>query len=71
MWPRTSTKSAEETDQNWLDAHPDDPWLYCLLIPVPEYREGLFVKMKLLWEDGDQLDDAFAELVSVHRGLQG
>jgi len=52
-----------------LEKYPDDPWLYTVLIAVPEVPEGIFVKMKLIWCDGDPEDDAGACLVSVHRGL--
>jgi len=59
-----------ETDPDWLQECPDDPWWYCVLIPVPEFEEGLYVKMRLLWDDGDPEDDAFVQLVSVHQGLR-
>lgn len=59
----------KETDKDWLEKHPTDPWLYTVLAEVPEFVEGLYVKMKLLWEDGDSEQDAYVQLVSVHRGL--
>jgi len=58
-----------ETDPDWLAEHPDNPWWYCILVPVPEFQQGLFIKMKLLWEEGDPEDDAFAQLISIHKGL--
>jgi hypothetical protein len=66
---RAEIKTHEEKDPHWLDAHPTDPWLYSLVIPISEVQEGIYVKMKLLWEDGDDPDDAFVELISVHKGL--
>jgi len=56
----------EEYSELWLERHPSDPWWYFAVIPLPEFKFGLFVKMKLLWDDGDQPDDAFVEIVSVH-----
>ena len=58
----------KETDPHWLQEHPDDPWWYCVLVSVPELSDGIYAKMKLLWEDGEPEDDAFAQLVSVHKG---
>src|SRR5262245_6947754 len=48
-----------ETDQDWLAEHPDNPWWYFAVLPVDEFPHGLFVKVKLLWEEGDSEDDAF------------
>ena len=59
-------KPRRETDQDWLDKCPNDPWWYFVVVPVPEFPKGLFVKMKLLWEDGDQDHEAYVEIVSVH-----
>jgi hypothetical protein len=59
----------EETDPQWRHENPDDLWWYCVLISVPELHEGIYAKMKLLWEDGEPPDDAFAQLVSVHKGF--
>jgi hypothetical protein len=60
----------KETDQDWLAEHPDDPWWYATVIPVPmlpAFPKGLFVKVKLLWEDGDPEDEAWVQIVSVHK----
>src|SRR6266849_8745125 len=43
-------KESEKSD--WFD--PDDPFWYFAIIPVPVFRWGLFVKFKLLWEEGDK-----------------
>src|SRR5947209_7412592 len=47
----------QEKRSNWLD--PEDPWWYFVVVPVPQFRDGLFIELKLLWEDGDDEDDAF------------
>ncbi len=37
------------------------------MIPTPGvFKHGLFVKVKLLWEDGDDEDEAFVQIVSIH-----
>ncbi len=59
-------QARRETDQDWLREHPEDPWWYFAIITVPEFNHGLFVKVKLLWEDGDDEDDAFVQIVSIH-----
>src|SRR5438105_12626236 len=46
-----------ETNADWLREHPDDPWWYFAVLPVPEFPNGLFVKVKLLWNDGDPEDE--------------
>jgi hypothetical protein len=61
----------KESDQHWLQEHPDDPWWYYSIIPVPEFRRGLFVKFKLLWEEGVDEDEAFVQIVSVHEEKEG
>lgn len=55
-----------ETDPDWLREHEDDPWWYFAIIPVPEFRDGLFVKVKLLWKEGDDEHDAFVQILSIH-----
>jgi hypothetical protein len=59
-------KSRKETDPDWLREHPDDPWWYFAVVPTAVFRKGLFIKFKLLWEDGDDEDDAAIEIVSIH-----
>lgn len=59
-------KERKETDEDWLDKHPDDPWWYFVVVPVPQFPKGLFVKMRLLWEEGDLETDAYAEIIGVH-----
>jgi hypothetical protein len=54
-----------ETAELWLEEHPDDPWWYFVVIPVAEFPNGLFVKVKLLWDDGDG-EDAWVQIVSIH-----
>src|SRR5437763_165914 len=44
-------QARRETDQDWLREHPNDPWWYFAIIPVDEFPHGLFVKVKLLWEE--------------------
>lgn len=71
LWDAICTRGLKcraraETDEDWLDKHLDDPWWYFLVIPVPEFPKGLFVKMKLLWEEGDLESDAFVEIINVH-----
>src|SRR5688500_2969226 len=55
-----------ESDEEWLSQHPEDPWWYAAILPELKFRHGLFVKMKLLWEDGDDEDDCAVEVVSIH-----
>jgi hypothetical protein len=57
----------EETDQDWLDEHPDDPWIYFATIPVPGFGYDMYIKVKLLWGIGDAEDDAFVQIVSFHK----
>jgi len=60
----------KETDPDWLTDNPNDPWWYFVVLPVPTvFPKGLFVKVKLLWEDGDDEDDAFVQIVSIHEEL--
>ena len=55
-------KELETSD--WWDER--DPYWYHVTLPTPIFRLGLFVKMKLLWEDGEREDEAFVEIVNVH-----
>src|SRR6266403_1126767 len=55
-----------EKDPYWLEVHPDDPWWYFAAIPVPEFRDGLFVKVKLILWDNDDEDDPWVQIVSIH-----
>lgn len=59
-------KAQKETDPDWLQEHSDDPWWYYAVLPVPIFPKGLFLKVKLLWEDGDSEDDAFVQIVNYH-----
>jgi len=40
-----------------------------VVVPVPEFRDGLFVKFKLLWEEDDKDEDAWVQIVSIHEEL--
>ena len=62
-------KERNETAAEWLEENPDDPWWYFAILPAPIFRKGLFVKLKLLWEDGDDEADAFVQIVSIHEEL--
>jgi hypothetical protein len=63
-------EAREVTDEDWLDRHMDDPWVYQTVVSVPEFpRHGLFLKVRLLWDEGDADDEAFVELVSIHKGF--
>jgi hypothetical protein len=53
-----------ETDQYWLDIHPDDPWWYQVVIEADEFPEGLFIKLRLVDPDDEQ--DPWAQIVSCH-----
>jgi hypothetical protein len=66
---RARLQARSETDPDWLKENPSDPWWYFAVIPVPEFPKGLFVKMKLLWDEGDREDDAFVQIVSIHEEL--
>jgi hypothetical protein len=59
-------KARRETADERLEEDPDDPWWYFAVIALPQFRNGLFVKVKLQWEPGDPEDDAFVQIVSVH-----
>ena len=63
---RCHLQARQETDTDWLREHPDDPWWYFAVLPVEEFALGLFVKVKLIWKDGDPEDDAFVQIVSIH-----
>jgi len=60
-----------ETAEEWLKENPDDPWWYFAVIAVPVFPRGLFVKVRLLWEDGDAAEDAFVQIVSIHEQREG
>jgi hypothetical protein len=60
-----------ETAKEWLEEHPDDPWWYFAVLPVSEFPRGLFVKVKLLWEEGSGEEDAWAQIVSIHEEREG
>jgi hypothetical protein len=62
-------KEQNETAAEWLEENPDDPWWYFAIFPSPIFRKGLFVKTKLLWEEGDGEADAFVQIVSIHEEL--
>ena len=68
-------KCRKEQNEDWLNKHPNDPWWYAVIVPVPpdipDFRRGLFVKVKLLWEDGDKDEDAWIEVISPHKQLTG
>lgn len=51
-------KSRRESETSgWFDE--SDPYWYFAVIPAPGvFKFGLFVKVKLLWEDGDEEDAA-------------
>ncbi len=53
----------EEKGDAWYDWR--DPWWYFAIIPVI-FQGGLFIKVKLLWDEGDKDEDAFVEIVSIH-----
>jgi hypothetical protein len=54
----------ENETSDWF--RPDDPYWYFAIVPVVEFKWGLFVKFKLLWEEGDEDDEAIVEIVSIH-----
>ena len=62
-------KEQNETATEWLEENPDGPFWYFAILPTPIFRRGLFVKMKLLWEEGDDEADAFVQIVSIHEEL--
>jgi hypothetical protein len=54
-----------ESDEYWLEMHPDDPWWYKVVIEeVEEFPQGLFVKMKLV--DPDDELDPWVQIVDSH-----
>jgi len=55
-------KESETSD--WFD--PDDPFWYFAVIPAAIFKWGLFVKVKLLWDEGDDEWAASVEIVSIH-----
>jgi hypothetical protein len=57
-----------EDDEYWKGIHPDDPWWYRVLINVPEFQQGLFVKLRLVDPDDDQ--DPWVSIMGCHPGLQ-
>src|SRR5713226_4878313 len=76
LWDSVRNKDIQleprkETDPDWLKEHPDDPWWYFAVIPVSIFPRGLYVKVKLLWEDGDEEEDAFVQIVSIHEECGG
>jgi hypothetical protein len=58
----------QETDPEWLDENPDDPWWYYAVIPTDIFPKGLFVKVKLI-EDDDE--DPWVQIISVHEEREG
>jgi hypothetical protein len=64
-------RAQNETAIDWLEENPDDPWWYFAVIPVPTFPRGLFVKVKLLWEEGDNEEDAWVQIVSIHEQREG
>jgi hypothetical protein len=61
----------ESAGSEWLAENPDDPFWYFVVVPFPRFRRGLFLKFKLLWEDGDNEDDAFIQIVNYHEEVEG
>jgi hypothetical protein len=59
-------ETREEKDLVYLEQHPRDPWLYYVIIPE-EFPKGIFVKLRLDWDEGDKDDEAFAIVANLHR----
>jgi len=53
-----------ETDAEWLDLHPDDPWWYKVVVEVDEFPQGLFVKLRLV--DPDDVQDPWVAVIGCH-----
>jgi hypothetical protein len=58
----------EDTDEKWLDRNPNDPWLYYIIVPEI-FPKGIFIKVRLLWDDGDSEDDAYVLIANIHKQL--
>src|SRR5437899_1895438 len=41
----------QETRQEYLAEHPDDPWWYRAVVPAPPLPHGLFVELRLIDDD--------------------
>lgn len=67
---RGRLEAKKETDPYWLEKRPDDPWWYSIVIPVPQFKHGLFVKVRLLWEEGDPEDEASVQIISIHEEIK-
>jgi hypothetical protein len=59
-----TVETRREQWNEYLEKDPNDPFWYCVVIPVPEFPKGLFVKMKL---DDDTENDPWVKIVSVHQ----
>ena len=59
-------KYRNEIDPDWLADCPNDPWWYSAVLQTPVFKHGLFVKGKLIWENGDDDDEAFFQVISIH-----
>jgi hypothetical protein len=56
----------KETDEKWLDRSPSDPWLYYVIVPEI-FPKGIFIKIRLLWDEGDRDDEAYVLIANIHQ----
>jgi hypothetical protein len=63
-------KVKEDEDEQWRKKYPDNPCIYWVTFDLEGFRpKKVYIKMKLLWEDGDREDESVAEVVSIHRSF--
>ena len=53
----------QETREEYLQEHPDDPYWYRAIIPAQDFPLGLFVEVRLVDDDPT---DPWVEIVSAH-----